>query len=297
MKMNLPDLSRRAFLASGTVLAMGLMVPAAFADTLDDIKAKGVLVVGSGVVGSKPWMYKNEDGTYGGMEYDMLQYIIKKLGVPKVEIVDTAWETLIPGLKAKRWDVIFSGMTVTEERRQGAGIEFTRPYYFESDRIVVKSDSPFQKPEDLAGKTFGVPLGTVEEIQAKLLIGKGIGKDSKAFENVATVFQALNSGQVDAIVMDNTSLAGQMAVTPDMRTIGGVYNLVADPKWQDAQEKAPYKFGGDGAGVRKEDTTLLKALNDALDAMDAEGVRETIFKKYGVWDESLSKESMRYLSA
>ena len=143
MKMNLPDLSRRAFLASGTVLAMGLMVPAAFADTLDDIKAQGVLVVGSGVVGSKPWMYKNEDGTYGGMEYDMLQYIIKKLGVPKVEIVDTAWETLIPGLKAKRWDVIFSGMTVTEERRQGAGIEFTRPYYFESDRIVVKSDSPF----------------------------------------------------------------------------------------------------------------------------------------------------------
>jgi ABC-type amino acid transport substrate-binding protein len=292
MKTNLPSLSRRAFLAAGTMLTVALVVPVAFADTLDDIKAKGVLVVGSGVVGSKPWMFKNEDGSYGGMEYEMLQYIIKKLGVAKVEIVDTAWETLIPGLKAKRWDVIFSGMTVTEERRQGAGIEFTRPYYFESDRIVVKSDSPVQKPEDLAGKTLGVPLGTVEEIQGKLLIGKGIGKDSKAFENVATVFQALNSGQVDAIVMDNTSLAGQMAVTPDMRVVGGVYNLVADPKWQDAQAKAPYKFGGDGAGVRKEDTTLLKALNDALDAMDADGTREAIFKKYGVWDESLSKESM-----
>jgi ABC-type amino acid transport substrate-binding protein len=292
MKTNLPSLSRRAFLAAGTMLTVGLMAPVAFADTLDDIKAKGVLVVGSGVVGSKPWMFKNEDGSYGGMEYEMLQYIIKKLGVAKVEIVDTAWETLIPGLKAKRWDVIFSGMTVTEERRQGAGIEFTRPYYFESDRIVVKSDSPVQKPEDLAGKTLGVPLGTVEEIQGKLLIEKGIGKDSKAFENVATVFQALNSGQVDAIIMDNTSLAGQMAVTPDMRVVGGVYNLVADPKWQDAQAKAPYKFGGDGAGVRKEDTTLLQALNDALDAMDADGTREAIFKKYGVWDESLSKESM-----
>jgi ABC-type amino acid transport substrate-binding protein len=292
MKRNFPSLSRRAFLATSAILATGLIVPAAFADTLDDIKAKGVLVVGSGVVGSKPWMYKNEDGTYGGMEYEMLQYIIKKWGVPKVEIVDAAWETLIPGLKAKRWDIIFSGMTVTEERRQGAGIEFTRPYYFESDRIVVKSDSAAQKPEDLAGKTLGVPLGTVEEIQAKLLIEKGIGKDSKAFENVATVFQALNSGQVDAIIMDNTSLAGQMAVTPNLRTVGGVYNLVADPKWQDAQAKAPYKYGGDGAGVRKEDTALLQALNDALDAMDADGVREAIFKKYGVWDESLSKESM-----
>jgi ABC-type amino acid transport substrate-binding protein len=293
MNTKLPSsLSRRVFLAIGAILATGLILPAAFADTLDDIKARGVLVVGSGVVGSKPWMYKNEDGSYGGMEYEMLQYIIKKWGVPKLEIVDTAWETLIPGLKAKRWDIIFSGMTVTEERRQGAGIEFTRPYYFESDRIVVRSDSPFQKPEDLAGKTIGVPLGTVEEIQAKSLIAKGIGKESKAFENVATVFQALNSGQVDAIVMDNTSLAGQMAVTPDLRTIGGVYNLAADPKWQDAQNKAPYKYGGDGAGVRKEDTKLLQALNDALDAMDADGTREAIFKKYGVWDESLSKESM-----
>jgi ABC-type amino acid transport substrate-binding protein len=292
MKSGLPILTRRAFLAAGAVLATGSTMPAAFADTLDDIKAKGVLVIGSGVVGSKPWMYKNEDGTYGGMEYEMLQYIIKRWGVPKVEVVDTAWETLIPGLKAKRWDIIFSGMTVTEERRQGAGIEFTRPYYFESDRIVVKKDSPFQKPEDLAGKTFGVPLGTVEEIQAKSLISKGIGKDSKAFESVATVFQALNSGQVDAIVMDNTSLAGQLAVTPDLRTIGGVYNLSADPKWQDAQDKAPYKYGGDGAGVRKEDTALLQALNEALDAMDADGTREAIFKKYGVWDESLSKESM-----
>lgn len=292
MTDRIPALGRRTFLAASAAALTAAFVPAAFADTLDDIRAKGVLVVGSGVVGSKPWMYKNEDGSYGGMEYEMLQYIIKKLGVAKVEIVDTAWETLIPGLKAKRWDVIFSGMTVTEERRQGAGIEFTRPYYFESDRIVVRKDSPAQKPEDLAGKTLGVPLGTVEEIQAKLLIGKGIGGESKAFDSVATVFQALNSGQVDAIIMDNTSLAGQLAVTPDMRTIGGVYNLVADPKWQDAQEKAPYKYGGDGAGVRKEDVTLLKALNDALDQMDADGVREAIFKKYGVWDESLSKESM-----
>ena len=285
-------LSRRLFLASTGAAAIGLTASRSYADALDDIRAAGVLTVGTGVMGSKPWIWKNEDGSYGGMEYEMLQYIIKKWGVPKLEIVDTAWETLIPGLKAKRWDIIFSGMTVTEERRQGAGIEFTRPYYFESDRIVVKSESPFQKPEDLAGKTIGVPLGTVEEIQAKGLIAKGIGKESKAFENVATVFQALNSGQVDAIVMDNTSLAGQMAVTPDLRTIGGVYNLAADPKWQDAQDKAPYKYGGDGAGVRKEDTKLLQALNDALDAMDADGTREAIFKKYGVWDESLSKESM-----
>ena len=84
MKKSFPHLSRRTFLTSTFFVATGLIGSPAFADTLDDIKAKGVLVVGSGVVGSKPWMYKNEDGSYGGMEYEMLQYIIKKLGVPKV---------------------------------------------------------------------------------------------------------------------------------------------------------------------------------------------------------------------
>jgi ABC-type amino acid transport substrate-binding protein len=285
-------LSRRTFLATMVVIGAGIVSTPSFADTLDDIRAKGVLTVGTGVMGTKPWIYKNEDGSYAGMEYEMVEYIIKKLGVPKADFVSVEWETLIPGLKAKRWDIIFSGMTVTEERRQGAGIEFSRPYYFESDRLIVKSDSPYQKPEDLAGKVIAVPIGTMEEINGKNLVSKGIGGETKAFNDIAGCFLALQNGQVDAVVMDNTTLGGQLEVTPNLRTIGGVYSLQADPKWQDAQGKAPYKFGGDGAGVRKEDVALLKAINDALDAMDADGTREAILKKYGVWDESLSRESM-----
>src|SRR6185369_3699152 len=296
MKLTNPTLSRRVFLATTAMAAgvatTGLILRPALADTLDDIRQKGVLTVGTGVMGSKPWIWKNEDGSLAGMDYDMVQYIIKKLGVPKAEFVAVEWETLIPGLKSKRWDIIFSGMTITEERRQGAGIEFSRPYYFESDRIVVKSDSPYQKPEDLAGKILAVPIGTVEEIQGKQLVSKGIGGEVKAFNDVATCFLSLQSGQVDAVIMDNTSTAGQMEVTPNMRTIGGVYNLTADPKWQDAQAKAPYKFGGDGVGVRKEDTALLAAINQAFDDMDADGTREAILKKYGVWDASLTKEAI-----
>ena len=191
MKLTNPTLSRRVFLTTTAIVAgvaaTGLIARPAFADTLDDIRQKGVLTVGTGVMGSKPWIWKNEDGTLAGMDYDMIQYIIKKLGVPKAEFVAVEWETLIPGLKAKRWDIIFSGMTITEERRQGAGIEFSRPYYFESDRIVVKSDSPYQKPEDLAGKILAVPIGTVEEIQGKALVAKGIGGEVKAFNDVATL--------------------------------------------------------------------------------------------------------------
>ena len=53
-----------------------------------------------------------------------------------------------------------------------------------------------------------------------------------------------------------------------------------------------YNSGGDGAGIRKEDTDLLAAVNQALDDMDADGTREAILKKYNVWDASLTKEAI-----
>ena len=265
---------------------------AALADTLDDIKAKGVLTIGNGVMGTKPWVYQEADGSYAGMEYEMLQYILPKLGVSKFEYVSTEWDSLIPGLKANRWDIIFSGMTVTEERRQGAGIEFTRPYYFESDRIAVKEDSPYQKPEDLKGKILATTVGTVEEMQAKSLVSKGMGGEVKSFDDFAAPFLALQNGQVDAVIVDNTTYGEQKKVTPNIRVIGEPMSLSANPEWQDKQNNAGYKFGGDGIGVRKEDTALLAALNKALDDMDAEGVRQKILEKYGLWDESLSREAM-----
>ncbi|MFT3989117.1 substrate-binding periplasmic protein [Aestuariivirga sp.] len=284
--------TRRQALVGSAMLALAFTAVGAYADTLDTIKSSGVFTVGNGVVGSKPWIWKDDAGNYTGMEWEMMNYVANKIGAKKVEVVPVDWGALIPGLTAKRWDVIFSGMTVTEERRQGAGIEFSRPYYFESDRIVVKKDSPAQKPEDLAGKTIGALVGSVEEIQARQLVAKGIGGEVKAFNDQPSVFLALNSGQVDAVVSDNTSLGGQLQITPELRTVGGIYSLSADEKWQDAQAKAPYKFGGDGVGIRKEDTELLKAINDAFDAMDADGTREAILKKYGVWDESLTRDAM-----
>lgn len=287
------SISRRdALLLAGSALTVGALPAMARADTLDDIKKAGTIKIGVGVMGTKPWVYQNADGSYAGMEYEMLQYILPKLGISKFEYVTTEWDSLIPGLKAKRWDIIFSGMTVTEERRQGAGIEFTRPYYFESDRIAVKEDSPYQKPEDLKGKILATTVGTVEEIQAKNLVAKGMGGEVKSFDDFAAPFLALQNGQIDAVIVDNTTYGEQKKVTPNIRIIGEPMSLSASPDWQAKQDAAGYKYGGDGIGVRKEDTTLLAALNQALDDMDKDGVRQKIMEKYGVWDDSLKREAM-----
>jgi ABC-type amino acid transport substrate-binding protein len=289
-------LSRRVLLGMtmGTATALALVAVGpriALADALDDIKKAGTIKVGVGVMGTKPWVYQEGDG-YAGMEYEMLQYILPKLGISKFEYVSTEWDSLIPGLKAKRWDIIFSGMTVTEERRQGAGIEFTRPYYFESDRVAVKEDSPYKTPADLKGKILATTVGTVEEMQAKTMVKNGNGAEIKSFDDFSAPFLALQNGQVDAVIVDNTTFGEQKKVTPNIRVIGDPMSLAANPDWQSKQDAAGYKFGGDGIGVRKEDTALLAALNKALDDMDAEGVRQKILEKYGLWDASLSREAM-----
>src|SRR5260370_40981281 len=105
MKLTSPTLSRRMFLATTAIAATGLIVRPARADTLDDIRQKGVLTVGTGVMGSKPWIWKNEDGSLAGVGYDMGQYVIKKLGVPQAEVVAGGMETLIPRLKSQRRDL------------------------------------------------------------------------------------------------------------------------------------------------------------------------------------------------
>ena len=289
--------SRRTVFRTGGGLSAAVAFAAfapgiVLADTLDDIKKADTIKVGVGVMGLKPWVWQNEDGSYGGMEYEMLQKMLPHLGVSKFEYVPVEWDALIPGLKAKRFDIIFSGMTVTEERRQGSGIEFSRPYYFESDRIAVLEDSPYQKPEDLKGKIIGTTVGTVEEMQANKLVSMGWGGSVKAFDDFAAPFMALQNKQVDAVVADFTSLGEQKKVTPNIRAIGEPMSLEPKPEWKEKQAAAGYKFGGAGVGVRKEDAALLAAINAAWDKMDAAGERQKILEGYGLWDDSLSRDSM-----
>ena len=87
----------------------------ASAQCVEEIQEAGVLRVGVGLMGLKPFVWQEPDGSYTGFEKEIADYIAGKLGV-SVEYVVTEWTTLIPGLKSDRWDVILSGMSKTQER-------------------------------------------------------------------------------------------------------------------------------------------------------------------------------------
>ncbi len=285
---------------TGTAVWFGLSAvlagpgsPAARADTLTDIKARGEISICNGVIGLRPYIYKNADGSFAGFEYEMMTYATKKLGISKINFVQLEWAALIPGLKSGRCDIIWSGMTMTEQRRTEGGVEFSIPYFFQDDHIIVMADSPIKTLDDLRGKTLGTTVGTVEEVQAKALVSKGYGASIKAFNDQKTPFLALLNNQVDALIFDRFSFEGQREITPNIRMLEHVsLPLIVDSKWQDVQDKAPYLMGGTGVAMRKDDTALQAALNDAIRAMDADGTRQMILTTYRAWDESQTMDHM-----
>jgi len=259
-------------------------IETASAQCLPAILKKGVLLSAVGLMGTKPIVWKNEaTGKYEGFEAELLNEVSKRIGVPKWDYVVTEWTTMIPGLKAERWDIIFSAMSVTQERIQGAGIDYSNPYYILYDQIIVRGDSPIKTLDDLKGKTLAAPLGTLDAQNGQMLVDAGKAGKLMTFNTFNEPFLALANKQVDAVVVDQATYLGTKEDMKDLRTVGEPIPYQPKPDWVEAEKGAAYVFGGTAVGLRKECTDLKLAINKALADMDADGTRKTIIEKYGAW--------------
>jgi ABC-type amino acid transport substrate-binding protein len=273
---------------AAAIAAIGALAPRSgvAGQCLDEIKQRGVLVSASGLMGLKPYQWKNEQtGQYEGFEAELLAELAKRLGIPKWDFAITEWTTMIPGLKAGRWDIILSSMSSTQERIQNGGILFSNPYFKLYDTVIVQKDSGIQSLEDLKGKPVATTLGTMDSLNAHVLKDTGVVGDVMDFNTFGEPFQALRNGQAAAVVMDQATFQAQADEMHDVRVVGKPMPYRAKPEWADAEAKAPYILGGTGVGVRQECTDLLDAINKALADMDADGTRKAILQKYGAWDD------------
>jgi ABC-type amino acid transport substrate-binding protein len=274
---------KATFIIATATMTVG-RIETASAQCLPEILKKGVLLSAVGLMGTKPIVWKNEaTGKYEGFEAELLNEVSKRIGVPKWDYVVTEWTTMIPGLKADRWDIIFSAMNVTQERIQGAGIDYSNPYYVLYDQIVVRSDSPIKTMDDLKGKTLAAPLGTLDAQNGQMLVDTGKAGKLMTFNTFNEPFLALTNKQVDAVIVDQATYLGMKEDMKDLRTVGGSIPYQPKPEWVEAEKSAAYIFGGTAVGLRKECTDLKLAINKALADMDADGTRKTIIEKYGAW--------------
>jgi ABC-type amino acid transport substrate-binding protein len=274
----------RAFVYLAAALAAVLVSAFARGSCLDDIRQRGVITAGSGLIGTKPSIWQDENGIYHGFDYDLLHEVANRLHIPKIEFITTEWTSLIPGLKAKRWDVIFSDMEITQERVQKAHVDFSSPYFLLYDYVIVLRDSPLKTLADLKGKTLGSTLGSNDSLTAHQMVEEGMAATVKDFNTFGDPFVALRNGQVDAVILDQGTLLGQRGIMTNLRTVGGPLFRRAKPDWVQVEAAASYRLGSEGVVTRPECKDLQAGINTAFAAMEADGTRQAILTKYGVWE-------------
>ena len=252
------------------VLRMSLMIivalvyaTSAFAagdGSWERVKKAGKLVIGIDDA-FPPMEFRNEKNELVGFDIDASKELGKRLGI-KIEHVPTAWKGVIMSLKTKKFDIIWSGMSITAEREKE--ISFTKAYIMEKQVIVVKADNKKIKGlKDLGESTIvGVQLGsTSEEALAKL--NKKF-KEIKKYDTNTTAFMDLKIGRIDALAVDELVGRYYLAQRP------GEYAVLSESLLSEPI----------GIGIRKEDISLKDKIQKTLDAMFKDGTMKKISIKW-----------------
>jgi polar amino acid transport system substrate-binding protein len=220
-----------------------------------------------------PEEFYAEDGTTAqGSDIDIAADIAKRFGVTS-QIDNTGFDGIIPALKAKKCDLIISGMNSTDERKQE--VDFV-DYLKVGQGIMVPVGNPegIASLEDLSGLAVAVQLGTTnkESLDAVNETLTAAGKptiDIQTFDKDTDAFQQLALGRVDAYTTDSVVLAYYLNVPEN------------EGKFEIAANIDPIPIG---IAVRKEDGELKAAVQAAIDAMYADGTLEQIVDKWKMTD-------------
>ena len=148
------------------LVALAVLAIAAFAagcgssddDTTGGGGSGGTLTVGSDI--PYPPFEQGKPGSYTGYDIELMEAIAGKLG-RTAEFQDTSFDTIFRDLAQGRFEAVASATTITDDREET--VDFTNPYYFSEQAILVKEGSEIDSVEKLSGTTVGVQQGTTGE--------------------------------------------------------------------------------------------------------------------------------------
>jgi polar amino acid transport system substrate-binding protein len=230
--------------------------------TLNEIVQRGELRVGL-EPGYMPFEMKDKKGNIIGFDVDMAKEMAKSMGV-KLKLIPTAWDGIIAGLITGKYDIIMSGMTVTQERN--LKINFANPYVSVGQTMVVskKIDAMTKNWKDIDDPkyTIATKLGVTGEIATRKMFKKA---KIRTFETEADAAQEVLNGNADALVYDkpyNVLFIAQK----------GGSNIV---HWDNDLTYEPL-----GWAVRKGDPDMLNWLNNFLNQMKGDGRYDDIYNKW-----------------
>ena len=151
-----------------------------------------------------PFSYLGDDGKYTGFDVEIAQAACDLLGWD-LQVFGVNWDQKLVQLDAKECDCVWSGMTILDSMKD-AGYVLSKPYYDNTQVIMVKEGSDIKSSADLAGKNVAVQLGTSGE--SLLSEGGDLESLAKTFGKLTTCdsflkcFTELGGGAVDAVIVD-----------------------------------------------------------------------------------------------
>lgn len=259
--LQLSGCSSDASSAAGSAAASGSASGAASgaADRLEAVRQRGTLIVAMEGAWS-PWTYHDDTDTLVGYDVEVSRAIAQYIGV-EPEYVEGEWDGLFAGLDAGRYDIVCNGVEVTEERAKS--YDFSEPYAYIHTALAVKSDNTdITSFEDLDGKTTANSIASTY-----MTLAESYGAEVLGVDTLDETIQMLVSGRVDATLNADVSFYDYLNVHPD-----AAFKIVAQT--EDASHVCiPVKKGG-------ESDTLLAAINEAIEALRADGTLTEISKKY-----------------
>lgn len=253
--------------AAGSAAASSGAASAA-GDRLEAVRQRGTLIVAMEGAWS-PWTYHDDTDTLVGYDVEVSRAIAEYIGV-EPEYVEGEWDGLFAGLEAGRYDIVCNGVEVTEERTKS--YDFSEPYAYIHTALAVRSDNTdITSFEDLAGKTTANSIASTY-----MTLAESYGAEVLGVDTLDETIQMLLAGRVDATLNADVSFYDYLNVHPDAG-----FKIVAQT--EDASHVCiPVKKGG-------ESDSLLAAINEAIEALRADGTLTEISERY--FGSDISSES------
>lgn len=224
-------------------------------------EAKTVITVATNAY-FPPYEYYDDNNEIVGIDMEIMQLICDKLGY-EMKIEDMEFDTIIAAVQSGKAQVGAAGMTVTEDRL--LEVNFSDTYAKSKQVIIVPEGSDITGPDDLNGKKIGVQLGTTGDLYVTWDIEDGVyeGTTVEQYQNGITAVQALNTGKIDAVVIDVEPAKVFVSQNEGLQILEAEY----------IEEEYAY-------AVAKDNTKLLDEINTVLAEIKANGELQAIIDKY-----------------
>ncbi len=224
------------------------------------IKDKGTLIVG--ITDFEPMDYKDESGSWIGFDADMASQVAKDLGV-EVQFVEIDWDNKILELENKSIDVVWNGMTLTDEVT--SSMECTNAYCNNAQVVVLPADKAEEYPDaaSMADLAFAVEAGSAGEQAAQ-----ENGFNYTSLTSQADTLMEVSAGTSDASIIDLLMAGAMIGEGTDYPTLTHTLELTTEEY---------------GVGCRK-GSDLASFINDEFKTLYTDGTMQQIAEKYGVQD-------------